>query len=213
MVANCVCGLTIVQCQHLFVALVIPVLTYSCVVWHTGIWQKGLVQILQVAQNVGVRWLTGTFRTVPVEEAGHLASIPPIKFVLEKLTCNATIQLLTIPHGAETLQCIEPTAQRVGKPSTLKLLGDHQPPSAETTTPFHSTPWERHGSAHPRLQILLPLPGMPKAACKAQEREILARVNHHLEDMGLLVAFTNGLCMVINWVKCTGCAASLTWGG
>ena len=62
-----------------------PVLTYRAQVWYTGKQQKGLLNRLTVAQNDGLRKITGVFRTTPVEPLTNLTGIPPIPFYMNKL--------------------------------------------------------------------------------------------------------------------------------
>ena len=82
---NLIHGLNFYNWHKVFNALVIPVLTYRAQVWYTSINQKGLVQCLQVAQNEGVRKITGAFHTMPIEPLHNLTVIPPISYVLPKL--------------------------------------------------------------------------------------------------------------------------------
>jgi hypothetical protein len=81
MISNCVRGLSIANARTIYNSVVMPVLTYGTPVWYTGVRQKGLVKILQTAQNLGVRWVMGAFKTSPLDELHHLASIPPVEYV------------------------------------------------------------------------------------------------------------------------------------
>ena len=82
---NSVRGLDFLNWRKVYNALVIPTLTYGAQVWYTGIGQKSLLQKMQVAQNEGIRKITGVFRTTPVEPLHNLTGIPPISYVLPKL--------------------------------------------------------------------------------------------------------------------------------
>ena len=74
-------------------AIVVPILTYRTPVWYTGVGQKSLVQCLEVAQNEGIRKITGVFRMTPIEPLVNLTRIPPLSFVLPKLTHTFTLRL------------------------------------------------------------------------------------------------------------------------
>jgi hypothetical protein len=65
--------------------LVIPTLTYGAQVWYTCIGQKGLLHKMQVAQNEGIRKITGAFRTTLVEPLQNLTGVPPIPYLMTKL--------------------------------------------------------------------------------------------------------------------------------
>ena len=49
LLGNSVRGLDLLNWRKVYNALIIPVLTYGAQVWFTGIRQKGLIRILQVA--------------------------------------------------------------------------------------------------------------------------------------------------------------------
>ncbi len=69
---NSVRGLNFLNWQCVYNTLIISVLTYGAPVWYTGIKQKGLVAHMQVAQNEGLRKLTGVFKTTPIEPLHNL---------------------------------------------------------------------------------------------------------------------------------------------
>ena len=91
MLANCLQGLSSKHCRLLYKTVALPVLLYGVQVYFTNIQQAGLVNILQTAQNVGVRWVLGAFKTTPIRAAHHITSIPPVKFSMVKARENAGI--------------------------------------------------------------------------------------------------------------------------
>jgi len=100
---NSVCGLDFSNWRKVYNTVIIPTLTYGAQVWYTGIRQKGLVKILQTAQNEGIRKLTGAFRTSPVDPLHNLAGIPPISYVLPKLIHAYINRLWSLPPNAKIL--------------------------------------------------------------------------------------------------------------
>ncbi|KAJ1302665.1 hypothetical protein OPQ81_002981 [Rhizoctonia solani] len=89
LLANTVRGLSVAHACLLYKTCVLPILTYGSSIWFRGSWQNGLIEPLVKAQNAGLRWLLGAFRTSPVGALEHLASIPPIHITLAKLSKNA----------------------------------------------------------------------------------------------------------------------------
>ncbi len=80
-----------------FHAIVLPVLTYSMLVWFTDQHQKSLLHMAQVAQNDALRCIAGCFWTTPVEPLHHLLAIPPIHYTLCKLHASYGDQLTHLP--------------------------------------------------------------------------------------------------------------------
>jgi hypothetical protein len=78
-------GISLMSWCKLFHALLLPVLTYGCMVWFTDSKQKSLTQILMVAQNEACRKMAGVFHTTPCSLTELLVSIPPIRFRLQHL--------------------------------------------------------------------------------------------------------------------------------
>ena len=73
--------------------LVIPTLTYGAQVWYTGYRQKGLTDRMQIAQNKGLRKLTGVFKTTPIKPLHNLTRIPPIPYLMGKLMHSYTLRI------------------------------------------------------------------------------------------------------------------------
>jgi hypothetical protein len=75
---NSVRGLDFANWRKVYLAVILPILTYGSPIWFTDIRQKGLVQPLQVAQNQACRRLSGAFHTTPTAPLHHLLCIPPV---------------------------------------------------------------------------------------------------------------------------------------
>ena len=80
---------------------------YGAPVWYTGKRDKGLVQRLQIAQNEGIRVISGTFRTSPLEPLHNLTRVPPISYTLSKLMLAYSRRLGTLPPKALVRSLIE----------------------------------------------------------------------------------------------------------
>jgi hypothetical protein len=93
LLGNSVCSLDFLNWRKVYNALVIPTLTYGAQVWYTGIGQKGLLQKMQVAQNEGIRKITGVFQMTPVEPLHNLTGVPPIPYLMTKLMESYTHRL------------------------------------------------------------------------------------------------------------------------
>jgi hypothetical protein len=100
LLGNSVHSLDFLNWRKVYNTLVIPTLTYGAQVWYTGIGQKGLLQKMQVAQNEGIRKITGAFRTTPVEPLQNLTGIPPIRYLMNKLMDSYTHRLRTMAPQA-----------------------------------------------------------------------------------------------------------------
>ena len=101
LLGNSVRGLDFLNWRKVYNALVVPALTYGVPVWYTGHRQKGLIKTLQIAQNDGLRKITGVFKTTPTEPLHNLTGIPPISYLLEKLMRAYSLRLKGLPPNAK----------------------------------------------------------------------------------------------------------------
>jgi hypothetical protein len=85
LLGNSICSLDFLNWQKVYNALIIPTLTNRAQVWYTGKGQKNLIQHLQVAQNEGLRKMTGIFKMMPIDPLHNLTRVPPISYMLPKL--------------------------------------------------------------------------------------------------------------------------------
>jgi hypothetical protein len=210
MLANCTKGMTAEQCRMIFCTVVIPALLYAAAVYYTGNRQLYLVNILQKAQNQGIRWVLGLFKMTPTREMHHLASIPPIQYQLNKYRENAAIQLNTLPAEAEMRRCI--CIPQIGnmKLSPLQLLDYSGRRTNEYTYPFSSVPHERLGGSHPRLQVLLLDPTASANQKKDQEAHIASTICLAELLADSLVIFLDSSRMLANGQRVTGASAVIT---
>jgi len=100
LLGNSICGLDFLNWWKVYNALVIPILTYGAQVWYTGNKQTGLIRHLQVAQNEGLRKMTGVFKMTPIDPLHNLTGVPPISYVLPKLMHPYLNRLQGLPARA-----------------------------------------------------------------------------------------------------------------
>jgi len=98
---NSIRGLDFMNWRRVYNALVIPTLTYGAQVWYNGVQQKCLLNRLQIAQNEGIRKMTGVFRTTPIEPLHNLTRIPPIPYLMGKLMHSYSHRLRDLPSSAK----------------------------------------------------------------------------------------------------------------
>ena len=139
---NSIRGLDLLHWKQVYLMYVIPILTYGAEVWYTGHRQKHLVNMLQVAQNEGIRKITGVFRTTPTAVSENMIGIAPIKFVLSRSLhsfCNR--MSATNPHHIlhSILTDDQCTYWRITPPTNLSSLLHNLTPSTYVH-PSHS-PW------------------------------------------------------------------------
>ena len=94
---NSVRGLDYANWRKLFHTLVLPVLTYGFPLYSTQPRNKGLLDILQVAQNDMVRKMSGAFKTTPIVPLHYLMAIPPLPLSIKKLTAVFRLHIQRLP--------------------------------------------------------------------------------------------------------------------
>jgi hypothetical protein len=72
---NSVRGFSLSKWKTIYNTILLPTLTYSIQVWFTDKKQKGLINILQIAQNKACCKAAGMFRTTPNDLIHNLVSI------------------------------------------------------------------------------------------------------------------------------------------
>jgi len=131
---NSVRGLDYANWRRVFHSLILPVLTYGFPLYSTQPRIKGLLDILQVAQNDAVRKMSGAFKTSPVVPLHYLMAIPPIPLTISKLTSVYRLRIQRLPPSTliRTLTTFNPAADwhLSLNPSTClsRLLPDFFPP-------------------------------------------------------------------------------------
>jgi len=94
---NSVRGLDYANWRRLFHALILPILTYGFPLYSTQPGTKGVMKILQTAQNDAVRKMSGCFKTTPISPLHYLMAIPPISLTINKLTSVFTLRIQRLP--------------------------------------------------------------------------------------------------------------------
>ena len=139
---NSIRGLDLVHWKQVYLMYVIPILTYGVPVWYTGVSQKGLINTLQIAQNEGVRKITGVFRTTPTTVTENMIGIAPIKYLLDR-TIHSFRNRLIATNPNHILHSILTADQcrywRSDPPTNLTLLLQGLGHSTYAHTP--SQPW------------------------------------------------------------------------
>jgi len=149
---NSVRGLNYANWHQVFHSLILPILTYGFPLYSTQPCIKGLLNILQIAQNDAVRKMSSVFKTTPVVPLHYLLAIPPLPLTITKLTdifCLCICRLLP-SHLICTITTLNPAADwhlSLQPPTCLTcLLPDSFPPFIYPSPTYEST-W-----SHPQVQ-------------------------------------------------------------
>ena len=159
LLGNSVRGLDFLNWRKVYNALIIPTLTYRAQVWYPGKGQKSLVHRLQVAQNKGLRKMTGIFRMTPIDPLHNVTGVPPISYVLPKLMHAYSNRLQGLPARAKTRTILSEDQCRYW-PDYITPMTNLR---AAFRTPSISPPWVEGQMSHnrwntPRLLYLDPTP-------------------------------------------------------
>ncbi|KAG8696018.1 hypothetical protein FRC09_008793 [Ceratobasidium sp. 395] len=224
LLANCVRGISVLHARHLYKACVLPVLTYGSPIWYTGIKQQRLIQPLVQAQNVGLRWLLGAFRTSPVPAMEHAASILPIPLTLRRLSENVAHRLRTLPPASQVAkrlpadwdthdnQVPHPRQPNPNQPTIVYRLASLSHPDAEPIMPYLSPPWERPHPWGNRLVAHFPSSSASRDARNAHIQQTKARIRSAEQD-GSLVCFTDGSERIQAGIRRVGAGLHITQNG
>jgi len=148
---NSVRGLDYASWRRVFHLLVLPVLTYGFPLYSTQPHIKGLLDILQVAQNDAVHKMSGAFKTTPIVPLHYLMAIPPIPLTISKLTSIFRLRIQQLPPSTliRTITTYNPAADwhLSLHPSTClsRLLPDCFPPF------FYPSPTYESFWTHPQV--------------------------------------------------------------
>lgn len=135
MLANTRSGLHQTMCRQLYIACVLPILTYASVVWHKGsdsYGMKGKVDTLDKVQRKALRWITGAFRTTPVRALELEAGILPMKHQLDLIRGLYATRLLTYDVAHPVIRRLP---KEWKKPNYIGI-----PDTPHRTIPFTSPP-------------------------------------------------------------------------
>ena len=97
---NSVWGLDYANWCCIFHSIVLPVLTYGFPLYLSQSYIKGLLDILQVAQNDAVQKMSSAFKTTPIIPLHYLIAIPPISLTITKLTSVFCLWIQHLPPSS-----------------------------------------------------------------------------------------------------------------
>ncbi|EUC60717.1 reverse transcriptase from mobile element jockey protein, putative, partial [Rhizoctonia solani AG-3 Rhs1AP] len=226
MLANTIRGLSVKHARLLYKACVVPILTYGSLLWFHGRRQKSLTGSLEKAQNVGLRWLLGAFKTTSIRSMEHLASIPPMHVHLHKLNANAAIKLRALPRQFELARRLPKTWEAHDKAaihtrrtklaqayiSPIKKLAELSHPNAERRTPYLTDPWTPE-NPYPERLTLLPFSHGKSKTTRVDTAKNARRLIASLEDEGTLIGFADGSKKEVEGIRRVGIGYSITWKG
>jgi ribonuclease HI len=206
--ANTIRGLSVVNARLLYKTVVLPILTFASPVWFTGVRQKSLIAPLIHAQNEGLRWLLGAFRTTPSAEMHYIGAILPIPYLLQRLSRNAAVRLQTLPHSSQVLarlppsweeHCVDvpvpiphsPSASKV-PPTIIHHLASLSHPQSERLIPYFTPPWEKKNTFNGRLVINVPSLSSSRSDRDEHVTNLKIRLQTIQADPTVLTVFTDG---------------------
>jgi hypothetical protein len=214
--ANTVRGMNVANARLLYLSVVRPVLTYGCQVWYTGLRQQGLVDILDKAQAEALRWVLGLFRTSPKDTTEHLASIPPMKFYLDKLRHNTATRFSRLPDShpvalrlPASWPTFNPNLANDKASSRINSIAASSDPETERTEPFQER-WLREWEDSTRNGELDCSCVPPYGSSKGENEEFHNKTKGILswgDGRKDLQVWTNGSRRLITPFKRTGAGA------
>ena len=187
--ANTVRGLSQSNLRLLYRTCAFPVLSYASIIWfREDRRQKGLLKMMDTAQNKALRLICGAFRTTQQHALRTLSHIPPVIHLLRRLSESAAARFSKLPLLSPVVQRL-PAVWRNGEyPTTptpystpfslvnsnpakhtiidhLSHISTHK---SERLDPFHSdnAPFHATASSLPRLSII-------STPCSLDERPAL----------------------------------------
>jgi len=187
--ANTVRGLSQSNLRLLYRTCAFPVLSYASVIWfREDKRQKGLLKVMDTAQNRALRLICGAFRTTQTHALRTLAHTPPVVHLLRRLSETAAARFAKLPTLSPVIQRL-PTVWRDGEyPTTptpfstpfsltntnpakhtiIEHLAHISSHKTERLDPFHSdnAPFHTTASSFPCLSIT-------STPCKPDERPAL----------------------------------------
>jgi ribonuclease HI len=209
MLANTIRGLDIANARILYKTVVLPVLTFGAEVWFTGRKQKSLVDTLCRAQNEGLRWVLGAFRTTPSPALHHLSAILPIPQLLRQISTRAAIRIHTLPTNSQIHDrlpaawsipnqkppvILPPPLYNTTKtpPTIIHHLATLTSPHSERTLPFHTPPWLRRHPWGDRIISTPTPPSSSKADLDKYRRNLKTRLSSYSRNPCILSIYTDG---------------------
>jgi hypothetical protein len=99
MLGNSIRGLSPKDKRRLYIANVLPVMSYCAQLWWCPNWKgnKEAANALQRIQNQAARWISGAFRTTPLGTLNALAGLIPVSKNIDILMRKAALRSKTLP--------------------------------------------------------------------------------------------------------------------
>ena len=149
---NSVHGLNYANWCKVFHTLILPILTYGFPLYSTQPWNKGLLDILQVAQNNMVWKMSGAFKMTPIILLHYIMAIPPIPLTIKKLTTVFCLRIQHLPPSTllHTISSFNPAVDwhlSLNPPTALTHLLLVSFPSFFFPAPLYNNIW-----THPQFQ-------------------------------------------------------------
>ena len=211
--ANTVRGLSQSNLRLLYQTCAFPVLSYASIIWfREDRRQKGLLKMMDTAQNKALRLICGAFRTTQQHALRTLSHIPPIIHLLRRLSESAAARFSKLPLLSPVIQRL-PAVWRDGEyPTTptpystpfslvnsdpakhtiIEHLSHISTHKSERLNPFHSdnAPFHATATSLPRLSIT-------STPCSPDDRRALvSELNRQLRssrlDPSVLLIYCDG---------------------
>jgi ribonuclease HI len=171
MLSNTVKGLHQTHLRRLYIACVMPIMTFGCEVWwdRSKTHNKTLSDMLTKIQNKALRWIAASFKTTPIAALELETSTPPVEIRLDRLSNGAALRLHRLdPYHPLSIRLLPPrrfegnpvspplpfqpprtrhhpqgqNALRTNaKKPRLHTLAELTPSSTENIDPFAKPPW------------------------------------------------------------------------
>jgi hypothetical protein len=99
MLGNSIRGLNPKDKRRLYIANVLPIMSYCAQLWWCPNWKgnKEAANALQCIQNQAARWISGAFHTTPVDTLNALAGLIPVSKNIDILMRKAALRSKTLP--------------------------------------------------------------------------------------------------------------------
>ncbi|KAF8640160.1 hypothetical protein AX16_010254 [Volvariella volvacea WC 439] len=130
LLGNSVRGLTPKHKRMLYRGCIMPLMTYGFQLWYRPHSKqvKHKIEVLKVAQNRTLRWITGAFRTTPIGSLESAAGCLPFSIYLERFYRRYTTRWqTTYPSHPLSVILHDPNATSLTYASTIRLGSSDSP--------------------------------------------------------------------------------------
>lgn len=218
LLANTIRGLHQIHLCRIYIACILPIMTYGSPVWWTQ--KKIHAKELERVQNKALRWICAAFRTTPISAMEIEAAVPPINLHLDYLQRHAAICLNGLPHNSQVIRHLPPAWQTGDEPSLLQTTRQHRRLKAPTqllrlsrltsavyerSNTFALEPWAHTiDSFDGRLTIH---PKKTSTSKKEEAEKHMKYVRQLNSDEAHLVIYTDGSKLSVRGAQQCGAAA------